>query len=172
MNSTNVTIRTTVLPRDVDKIIQLHRTLYTTEYGYGKGFEDHVISGLQEFYAQYDEQRDRIWICECGNEFAGSLVLMHRTLETAQLRFFVIERNYRRKGLGSKLMRLVLDFLKEAGYTHAYLWTTSELMEAASLYKKFGFRLKQEKPSNAFGKNVIEQRYDLHLGDGHRLESF
>ncbi len=62
-------------------------------------------------------------------------------------------------------MQLYMEFLQEAGYTSSYLWTTSELPAAASLYKQFGFVLVKEKTAHEpFGKPVIEQRYELKLG--------
>jgi peptidyl-dipeptidase Dcp len=82
---------------------------------------------------------------------------------SAQLRYFLIEPEYRGIGLGSKLMNLYMDFLRECGYKASYLWTTHELTTAANLYKRFGFQLTEQKESNAFGKPLQEQRYDLVL---------
>ena len=47
--------------------------------------------------------------------------------EVAQLRYFLIEPQYRSIGLGTKLMTLFMDFLQQYGYRGAYLWTTHEL---------------------------------------------
>jgi GNAT superfamily N-acetyltransferase len=85
---------------------------------------------------------------------------MHRG-ETAQLRFFILEPAYRGMGLGTKLLNLYLTFLKEKNYKSSYLLTTDELPASAHLYKKFGFRLTEEKHSSAFGKPVVQQRYEL-----------
>ena len=88
---------------------------------------------------------------------------MHRENNSAQLRYFYIEPEFRGIGLGQKLMQLYIDFLKEKKYKSSYLWTTHELNAAASLYKRYGFQLAEEKESTAFGKKLIEQRYDLIL---------
>ncbi len=53
------------------------------------------------------------------------MLLMDRG-HTAQLRYFILAPAYRGLGLGGKLMRLYMDFLKTAGYTASYLWTTHE----------------------------------------------
>jgi peptidyl-dipeptidase Dcp len=92
----------------------------------------------------------------------GFLLLMDRG-DAAQLRYFLIEPEYRGIGLGSKLMNLYMDFLHECGYQKSYLWTTHELTIAASLYKRHGFMLTEERESTAFGKPLREQRYDLLL---------
>jgi peptidyl-dipeptidase Dcp len=156
----DITIRTELKPGDIGYVIYLHGLLYKKEYDYGIEFETYVAAGLVEFYQQYDPQKDRVWICEHENKIVGFLLLMHRA-ETAQLRYFILEPAYRGIGLGHKLMTLYVAFLKEKNYESSYLLTTDELPASAHLYKKFGFNLTEEKPSNAFGKPVIQQRYDL-----------
>jgi peptidyl-dipeptidase Dcp len=79
----------------------------------------------------------------------------------AQLRYFLLEPEYRGIGLGRKLMKLYMDFLKECKYQSSYLWTTHELYSAAHLYKFHGFRLVEEKESTAFGKTLKENKYEL-----------
>ena len=64
-------------------------------------------------------------------------------------------------GLGNQLMQLFMKFLLHCGYKLSYLWTTKELNAAAHLYLKYGFRLTEEKESDAFGKRVVEQKYEL-----------
>ena len=157
-----IAIRTGLQPGDMGRITTMHAELYTSEYHFGPQFETYVANGLCEFQDQYNPARSRIWICEHDNRMVGSLVLMDRG-EVAQLRYFLIEPHYRGIGLGAKLMTLFMDFLKQCGYQDAYLWTTHELEVATSLYKRFGFKLTEEKESNAFGKPLIEQRYDLLL---------
>ena len=62
---------------------------------------------------------------------------------------------------GTKITVGVMQFLKSCKYESSYLWTTKELHAAAALYRNAGFRLTEEKESQAFGKKLVEQRYDL-----------
>jgi len=165
MNPTldDITIKTTIEPGDLGYIIYLHGKLYKQEYNYGLAFEMYVAQGMYEFYQSYNPQQDCVWIAQHQKDTAGFLLLMHRSNSTAQLRYFLLQPAYRGIGLGKKLMDLYMDFLKKNGYRSAYLWTTHEQQTAAALYKKYGFVLTEEKPSNAFGKPLIEQRYDLVL---------
>jgi len=156
----DIQIRTALKPGDIGYVIYLHGHLYKKEVNYGIEFETYVASGLAEFYQQYDEQKDRVWVCEHQDKIVGFLLLMHRG-EAAQLRYFILEPAYRGIGLGNKLLSLYIDFLKEKNYKSSYLLTTDELPASAHLYKKFGFRLTDEKRSNAFGKAVVQQRYEL-----------
>ncbi len=155
-----VSIRNDLRPGDLGYVIHMHGRLYGIEYGYGLQFEAYVAKGLLEFWERYDPARDRVWVCESDRRMIGFMLLMHRE-GAAQLRYFLIEPGYRGIGLGSRLMGLFMDFLKERGYTKAYLWTTHELLAAAHLYEKAGFVLTEEKDSTAFGKPLKERRYDL-----------
>ena len=158
----DISIRTELRPGNIGYVIHLHGALYAKEYNYGIQFESYVAKGLCEFYEKYDPTRSRVWICEHMDKMMGFLLLMDRG-ESAQLRYFLIEPEYRGIGLGSKLMNLYMAFLRECGYQKSYLWTTHELTTAANLYKRFGFQLTEEKESTSFGKPLREQRYDLVL---------
>lgn len=158
----DISIRNDLRPGDIGYVIYLHGALYGKEYGYGVQFESYVAKGLCEFYEKYDPTRNRVWVCEHNHRMMGFLLLMDRG-ESAQLRYFLIEPEYRGIGLGWKLLDLYMDFLRECDYKASYLWTTHELSTAAFLYKRLGFELTEEKESTAFGKPLTEQRYDLIL---------
>lgn len=158
----DISIRTILQPGDIGYVVYMHGAIYGREYDYGIQFETYVAKGLCEFYEKYDPRRSRVWVCEYNNKIIGFLLLMDRK-EAAQLRYFLIGPDYRGIGLGSKLLNMYMDFLRECGYKGSYLWTTHELTTAASLYKRFGFQLTEEKESTSFGKPLMEQRYDLLL---------
>ncbi len=111
----DISIRTEFRPGDLGYVIYRHGALYSKEYGYGVQFESYVAKGLCEFYEKYDPKRNRVWVCEHNQQMIGFLLLMDRG-EAAQLRYFLIEPEYRGIGLGSKLLNLYMDFLRECGY--------------------------------------------------------
>jgi len=160
IHSENISIRTFLVPGDIGYIAYLHGKLYNQEYHYGITFETYVARGLLDFYESFDSHKDRVWICENKGQIIGFLLLQHREQKTAQLRYFIVHPDYRGSGLGKQLMNQFMEFLRKANYTHCYLWTTDELDAAASLYTRHGFILTEEKESDAFGKLVMEQRYD------------
>ena len=130
----DITIRTDLRSGDIGYVTYLHGVLYKKEYNYGIEFEAYVAKGLHEFFEQYNPQTNRVWVCEHHDRMIGFILLMNRGKD-AQLRYFLIDPDYRGIGLGKKLMTLYMEFLRQAGYTSSYLWTTDELYSAAHLYK-------------------------------------
>jgi peptidyl-dipeptidase Dcp len=165
----DISIRTDLQPGDIGDILSMHGGLYYKEYGYTLSFEYYVAKSLAEFLENYDPKRNRIWVCEHkrsspvdSGRMIGSLVLMDGG-QAAQLRYFLLEPQYRGLGPGTKLMDLFMEFLRGCGYVSSYLWTTEQQVNAAKLYKRYGYHLTEEKPSTAFGIALTEQRYDLIL---------
>ena len=157
----DVAIDSEIGPGDLGGLIFLHGSIYGRECGFGIGFEMYVARGVVEFHERYDP--DRVWFCRLGGDLVGSLVLMHREGGAAQLRYFLLRPDCRGIGLGKELMGRCMDFLRQRGYRSCYLWTTSDLTSAASLYQRNGFTLTEEKTASTFGLRLLEQRYDLVL---------
>ncbi|WP_103866670.1 GNAT family N-acetyltransferase [Aquimarina sp. I32.4] len=159
----DISIRTSLKPGDLGFIIHRHGRLYEEEFKFGISFETYVANGMYEFYKSYNSDKERVWICEHNNQIVGFLLLQARENNSAQLRYFYLEKRYRGIGLGKKLMQLYMDFLYSCNYDSSYLWTTKELETASSLYLYHGFKLTKEVESTSFDKPVIEQRYDLDI---------
>jgi peptidyl-dipeptidase Dcp len=159
-NLKDISIRTELHSGDIGYITYMHGVFHRKECGYGLSFESYVAEGLHEFYKNYNPEKECMWVCEHKGKIIGSLLLMNRGNDTAQLRYYIIEPAFRGIGLGKKLMDLFMNFLKEKNYIKCYLWTTSDLQTAAEIYKKYGFTLTEEKETMDFGRKVTEQRYD------------
>ncbi|WP_020566831.1 GNAT family N-acetyltransferase [Neolewinella persica] len=154
-------IRTTLLPGDLSFIISAHAEYYHRELGYTEKFEYVVAKSAVEFYEAYDPKRSRIWIIEDdAGERQASLVL-HDRGRAAQLRYFLILPKFQGKGLGRKLLHLFMAFTREKGYLSSYLWTTDDQEIAVRLYESFGYRLVEERPSSAFGKPLMDRKYEV-----------
>jgi peptidyl-dipeptidase Dcp len=157
----DIVIRTGPEPGDPGHILYMHGWYYEHAYRYGQRFESYVALGLHEFLKHHDPERDRVWMCEHQGRVMGSLLLMHRKANAAQLRYFLVLPEYQGIGLGKRLMVRFMDSLAELSYDSAFLWTTDELPAAASLYVRYGFVLTEETDSSDFGPPVRAQRYDL-----------
>lgn len=154
-----MTIRTQLLPGDLSFLISSHTDFYVREHGYTDKFEYYVAKSAVEFYEAYQPEESRIWIVEEDKGLrVGSLVLQHRGT-AAQLRYFLLLPAAQGQGVGGRLLSMFQAYCQEKGYSSAYLWTTAEQEVAGRLYQSRGFQLVEEKPSEAFGKPLVEQRY-------------
>jgi len=155
-------IRNDLRPGDIGYLIFLHGVLYAEEYGWDHTFEGYVAEPLAEFGKSHTE-RERIWIVEKDGIVAGSIGIVEATPEKAQLRWFLLHPDVRGHGLGKMLIEQALQFCRDCRYSLVFLWTTSELRAAASLYRSCGFQLIEANTHKVWGVMVTEQRYELHL---------
>ena len=155
-------IRHHLIPGDLGKVASLHGKIYAEEYDLAIGFEAYVMECLLEFFTQFDEKKDRVWVLEEEDgRMVGFLVLMHRQEQMAQLRFLLLEKSYRRKGIGNQLIEDWLSFYSKMDYKGAYLYTTSGQDPAKSLYEKYGFKPESTIHSKYYGIPLLETLFRL-----------
>ncbi len=92
-----ITIRTR-RPGDAGYIVYRHAILYEREYGLDKVFEKYVLAGLLDFLDK--PEGGEIWLVECAGKIAGFIAIVKHNPTTAQLRWFLLEPEYRGTGLG------------------------------------------------------------------------
>lgn len=150
---------------DIEWIVQKHVDLYGDECGFDSTFKDYVAKPIYEFKENFDKEKENIWIVDVNGNPEGVIAIVKVDNETAQLRWFLINSEMRGKGLGRKLMSVVIEFCKEKKYKHIYLWTVSLLKTARHLYKSYGFELTEEKKHILWGRELTEERWDLNIHD-------
>jgi N-acetylglutamate synthase-like GNAT family acetyltransferase len=150
-------------PGDIGRIAQRHGELYAQEYGWDERFEALVAAILARFVQELKPARERCWIAERDGEFLGCVFLVEKDADTAQLRLLLVEPAARGHGLGRQLIGECLAFARRAGYTKVVLWTNSVLHAARHLYESFGFHLTSEGRHTSFGKELVEQTWELAL---------
>ena len=156
-------IRCIIKPGDIGYLIYLHGVVYAKEYGYDQTFEAYVAKGLAEFIQSFSPDNDGFWLAEVNDQIIGSIAIEKHSEKKAQLHWFFVHPDYRGFGLGKELMSEAIQFCKKCKYRTIFLWTTSELEVASHLYTHFGFKKTEEKAHKIWGKNLVEERYELNL---------
>lgn len=156
-------LRHQIRPGDIGYLIHLHGILYSKECGYNQTFEAYVAEGLAEFVQLFNSGEDRIWLAEADDRIIGSIAVVGVSKTIARLRWFLVDPDYRRMGIGKRLLTDALAFCRKCKYRTVFLWTTSELKEASHLYVRYGFVKTEEKTHEIWGKGVTEEKYVLHL---------
>lgn len=149
-------------PGDVGFVAHLHGRFYKENYQFGPMFEYYVMKGLTEF--MIDTDGGDLWVAELNGEIIGSIAITKFNDTTAQLRWFILDENYHGLGIGKGLMETAVNYCKNQGYGHVFLWTVSLLEAARRLYQKFNFILTDEKTNEEWtGTKLVEERWDLDL---------
>ncbi len=156
----NIVLRNDLRPGDVGAIVQLHGTIYASEYGFDHTFEAYVAGPLAEF-VRTQKDHDRLWIAECENRVVGCIAIVGVSATEAQLRWYLVDPSVRGQGLGRRLLHEAIEFCKNCGYTSVFLWTVSALTAAAWLYQSAGFQKVEEVPGKQWGVDVVEEKYVL-----------
>jgi len=102
---------------------------------------------------------------EAYPSIVGSVAVVEASSTDAQLRWLLLTPELRGQGVGRLLMSQALKFCKDKGYERLFLWTTSDLTDAARLYIAAGFRMTKEETRTIWGKFVTEQKFERELSD-------
>jgi GNAT superfamily N-acetyltransferase len=147
----------------IGRITELHARTYQQLSGFGLQFESKVARELAEFCERYDDERDGIWLAVSQGQVEGSIVIdgSHAHEQGAHLRWFIVAEKLRGAGVGRDLLTCATTFCRSKNYKKVYLWTFEGLGAARHLYESFGFRLVEERPGSQWGKEVVEQRFEL-----------
>lgn len=163
MSASITTLRHELRPGDLGRVVSLHGTVYSREYGFDQTFEAYVAAGLADFVIARREG-DRMWLAERGEQLLGCIAIVGRDIGEAQLRWYLVDPTTRGQGLGTTLLREAVAFCKMRGYESICLWTVSALTAAAKLYRSAGFQKVEENPGKPWGVEVVEEKYLLRLG--------
>jgi DNA-binding MarR family transcriptional regulator/N-acetylglutamate synthase-like GNAT family acetyltransferase len=150
-------------PGDLGWVVQRHGAIYAHEYGWNEQFEALVAKIAGQFLERNDSRRQRCWIAERDGERVGSVLLVQKSREVAQLRLLLVEPAVRGLGIGARLVSECSRFARQAGYRRITLWTQSVLTSARRIYQREGYRLVAEEPHHSFGADLVGQTWEKDL---------
>ena len=150
-------------PGDLGWIVHRHGALYTAEFGYNEQFEGVVAEVVANFLQHHDPSKERCWIAEQKAAIVGCVMLVRKSPRVAKLRLLLVEPSARGLGIGSALIQACIGFAREAGYRKMTLWTHTNLRAARRLYRQAGFRLVCSTANPSFGRNLVDEIWELGL---------
>lgn len=149
---------------DIDFVICGQLELYAMEYGFtSQVWNDYLTGGVQEFLRQFNSARDCMLIAERDGTPCGCIAITHTDDRTAQLRFYFMEKEFRGRGVGRRLIDRAIGFCREAGYERVFLWTFSSLDAARHLYANRGFSITDTHVNNEWGEPILEEKWEREL---------
>lgn len=149
---------------DMDWIAARHRALYVQQQGWDDSFATLVQQICADFERHFAPGREQCWIAEVDGQPAGSVALADSGDDgVAKLRLLLVEEAARGYGLGKRLVEECHRFALAAGYRRIRLWTTNLQQEARRIYAGLGYTLVAEQPVHAFGKDMVDETWELVL---------
>jgi GNAT superfamily N-acetyltransferase len=153
-----------LVPGDLGWLIYIHGTQNFADYGYNNVHEAYCARIAVEFILDADRGRSRAWIAKKQEKVVGSVFIVERPNNQAQLRLLFVDRSLRGAGLGRWLVEESVRYCRTCGFEVIYLWTVQGLDRAISIYESVGFTRVAEKNVEEWGKSSLEIRFDLNLG--------
>ncbi|HPR44641.1 MAG TPA: bifunctional helix-turn-helix transcriptional regulator/GNAT family N-acetyltransferase [Ottowia sp.] len=150
-------------PGDMGWVIQQHGALYAQEFGWSDAFEALVAEIVAGMMRAHDPAWERGWIAEIDGERVGSVFVVRKNAETAQLRLLLLTPPARGLGLGGRLTDECIAFARAKGYRQLVLWTHANLVAARRIYAQRGFRLANSEEYEAFGQPLVSENWELDL---------
>ena len=150
---------------DLGWVMHRQMVLYHQEYGWDWTFEGLVGGILGQFVANYDAEREQVWIAERRGCVVGSVFMVKSDdPAVAKLRLLYVEPAARGLGIGRTLVDACIEKARALGYRTLTLWTNDVLVSARRIYQAAGFQLVEEAPHHSFGHDLVGQNWNLDLG--------
>jgi GNAT superfamily N-acetyltransferase len=151
-------------PGDLGQLIYLHGIQNFADYGYNHVHEAYCARIAVEFVLGADKGRSRAWLAKKQGKVVGSIFIVERPDNQAQLRLLFVDRLLRGVGLGRWLVEESISYCRACEFDLVYLWTVQGLERAIAIYESVGFSRVAEKSVVEWGKSSLEIRFDLNLG--------
>ena len=150
-------------PGDMGWVVQQHGEIYAREYGWNSEFEAMVAEIAAGLLRRFDPQWDKAWIAELNGERVGSVFVVRKSKNVAQLRMLILTPAARGLGLGARLTDECLAFARGKGYRKMVLWTNANLTAARDIYARRGFTLVKSEPYQGYGCELVGETWELVL---------
>lgn len=157
-----VQIRAGGSSEDVNTVVRLHGEVYEAEYGLDGSFAADVATRLAELRrGGWPGEREGLWIAEADGSAVGSITLNDQGGGLGRLGHLVVTPEARGSGTGRRLVELVIEAARSAGYERLELATFSDLSAARSLYLSVGFKKVRGERTVRWGRAMEWEHYEL-----------
>ena len=151
--------------KDNNELNKLIKSILLKEFDESNQEVVEMLPEIENLHKFYDAPRRKYFVVlRDGNIKGGAGIgpLSGGSPNICEIQKMYLERSIRGKGLGSKLLRMCLDFAKASGYSECYLDTRENMIAAQRLYERHGFKQLQ-KPLGTTGHAVCDRYYFLSL---------
>ncbi|MBU4366449.1 MAG: GNAT family N-acetyltransferase [Verrucomicrobia bacterium] len=145
-----------ICPHDTPQVKQLIRDILDNEFA-----SEHQAYGgpdLDDPARYYGGQKDVFLVAEKDGVIIGTVAIKEDAPDTALLRRIFLNKAFRGKGYGAKLLQKALTFCFEQQYQNVTFRGTDTMQAALQLCLKEGFKETDVAEMNAFKMHVLTKR--------------
>ncbi len=102
---------------------------------------DSLAGDLADIAGNYLQPGSNFWVVETGGRVIGMVGVQRKDGKSCELRRMAVDINWRRNGLGRKLLETAEAFARQQGYGRMVLSTITPLQPAIALYEGKGYLL-------------------------------
>ncbi|MHC4415930.1 MAG: GNAT family N-acetyltransferase [Planctomycetota bacterium] len=117
------------------------------------------IENLHEAYFS-DEGQSALWVADYEDQIIGMIGVQRTGDNAAEIRRLRVRQDFRRHGVGTRLMEQALGFCQRHGYLKVILDVRIERGPAIALFEKFGFQLARSREIE--GRKMLDFYVDLY----------
>ncbi len=117
------------------------------------------IDNIHDAYFN-DDGASGFWVAKHGGTVIGMIAVQQTADDAAEVRRLRVRDEYRRRGVGTLLMKQALSFCQRQGYLKVILDVRIERGPAIALFEKFGFLLARTRDLD--GRKLLEFYVDLY----------
>jgi GNAT superfamily N-acetyltransferase len=159
-----VTIRRGGSADDVNAIVRINGEVFEPEYGMEPSFAGDMAVRLAELRRSgWPGEREGCWIAELDGRLVGGVTLRDLGGGLARLAHLALRPEARGTGAGRRLVDIVVDAARAAGYERLELMTFRDLESAREIYRRGGFELKSSEHIVRWGRELDWERWELAL---------
>ena len=107
-----------------------------------------------------DEGQSALWVADYDETVIGMIGVQKTSQHGAEIRRLRVRSDFRRKGVGAKLMEQALAFCLHHSFLKVSLDVRIERGPAIALFEKFGFQLNRTREVN--GRRLLDFYLDLY----------
>jgi GNAT superfamily N-acetyltransferase len=163
IETAGISIHQNFAPGDLGQLIYIHGVQNFADCGFNHVHEAYCAQIAVEFILGTEKGRSQVWLAKKEGKVVGSIFIIERPNNQAQLRLLFVDHSLRGLGLGRWLVEESIRYCKSAGFNVVYLWTVKGLDRAIWLYESVGFTPVSEKKVEEWGQSNLEIRFDLEL---------
>ena len=117
------------------------------------------IENLREAYFS-DDGQSALWVADYRDQIIGMIGVQKTADNMAEVRRLRVRQDFRRRGVGAKLMERALEFCRRHDYLKIILDVRIERGPAIALFEKFGFSLGRSREFE--GRKMLDFYLDLY----------